>query len=71
MKHPSKRINEIGSIALLTEAGRNKNRGKYNAYGSSKTALNAFTVMLATDLRDNGICVNSVTPGYTAIGLNR
>ena len=62
---------EVGSISLRTEAGRNTNRDKYNAYGSSKTALNAFTVMLANELRDAGIIVNSVTPGYTATDLNQ
>lgn len=62
---------EVGSISLRTEAGRNTNRDKYNAYGSSKTALNAFTVMLANELRDAGIIVNSVTPGYTATDLNK
>jgi len=62
---------EVGSIALRTEHGRNTNRDKYNAYGSSKTALNAFTVMLANELRDTGISVNSVTPGYTATDLNQ
>ncbi|MDB5088492.1 MAG: Short-chain dehydrogenase [Mucilaginibacter sp.] len=64
---------EVGSIALRTETGRNTNRDKYNAYGSSKTALNAFTVMLANELHDTGISisVNSVTPGYTATDLNQ
>jgi len=62
---------EVGSIALRTEPGRNLNRDKYNAYGASKTALNAFTVMLANELRDAGITVNSVTPGYTATDLNQ
>ena len=62
---------EVGSISLRTEAGRNTNRDKYNAYGSSKTALNAFTVMLANELHDAGIRVNSVTPGYTATDLNQ
>ena len=62
---------EVGSISLRLEAGRNSNRDKYNAYGSSKTALNAFTVMLANELRDTGISVNSVTPGYTATDLNQ
>jgi NAD(P)-dependent dehydrogenase (short-subunit alcohol dehydrogenase family) len=62
---------EVGSIALRTEPGRNLNRDKYNAYGASKTALNAFTVMLANELKDAGITVNSVTPGYTATDLNQ
>jgi len=62
---------EVGSIAMRTESGRNLNRDKYNAYGASKTALNAFTVMLANELHDTGITVNSVTPGYTATDLNQ
>jgi len=62
---------EVGSIALRLQSGRNKNRDKYNAYGASKTALNAFTVMLANELADTGINVNSVTPGYTATDLNQ
>jgi NAD(P)-dependent dehydrogenase (short-subunit alcohol dehydrogenase family) len=62
---------EVGSITLRTESGRNTNRDKYNAYGSSKTALNAFTVMLANELHDAHISVNSVTPGYTATDLNQ
>lgn len=61
---------EVGSLTLRTQAGRNTNRDKYNAYGASKTALNAFTVMLANELHDTGITVNSVTPGYTATDLN-
>lgn len=62
---------EVGSIAMRLEPGRNLNRDKYNAYGASKTALNAFTVMLANELHDTGITVNSVTPGYTATDLNQ
>jgi NAD(P)-dependent dehydrogenase (short-subunit alcohol dehydrogenase family) len=62
---------EVGSLALRLDAGRNTNRDKYNAYGASKTALNAFTVMLANELRAEGISVNSVTPGYTATDLNQ
>ena len=62
---------EVGSISLRLQPGRNLNRDKYNAYGTSKTALNAFTVMLANELKDSGIRVNSVTPGYTATDLNQ
>jgi NAD(P)-dependent dehydrogenase (short-subunit alcohol dehydrogenase family) len=40
------------------------------AYNSSKTALNALTVMWAAVLRDQGIKVNSADPGYVATDLN-
>jgi NAD(P)-dependent dehydrogenase (short-subunit alcohol dehydrogenase family) len=40
------------------------------AYDASKTALNAFTVHLAHELRDTKIKVNSAHPGWvkTAMG---
>jgi NAD(P)-dependent dehydrogenase (short-subunit alcohol dehydrogenase family) len=44
--------------------------GTYDAYGSSKTALNAFTVMLAYEFRGTNFKINSVTPGHTATDLN-
>jgi NAD(P)-dependent dehydrogenase (short-subunit alcohol dehydrogenase family) len=62
---------EVGSLGVHTAAERNPNRAKYHAYGSSKTALNAFTVMLANELYESGISVNSVTPGYTATDFNQ
>jgi NAD(P)-dependent dehydrogenase (short-subunit alcohol dehydrogenase family) len=40
------------------------------AYNSSKTALNAITIMYADELRDAGILVNAVSPGYVATDLN-
>ncbi len=40
--------------------------GNAPAYAISKTALTAFTVKLATELRDTGILVNAVCPGWTA-----
>lgn len=43
---------------------------KLLAYNSSKTALNAFTVMLAHELKDTPIKVNSADPGFTATDLN-
>lgn len=43
---------------------------KLTAYCTSKTALNAFTVMLAYELKDTSFKVNSVNPGFTATDLN-
>jgi NAD(P)-dependent dehydrogenase (short-subunit alcohol dehydrogenase family) len=61
---------EVGSLATLSTL-EDSERNKFHAYGSSKTALNAFTVMLANELRDSYITVNSVTPGHTATDLNQ
>ncbi|MBD1395074.1 SDR family NAD(P)-dependent oxidoreductase [Mucilaginibacter glaciei] len=62
---------EVGSLAAMSVPGGNPSRDKFHAYGSSKTALNAFTVLLANELRESGISVNSVTPGHTATDLNQ
>jgi NAD(P)-dependent dehydrogenase (short-subunit alcohol dehydrogenase family) len=39
--------------------------GKYAVYGSSKAALNMYTVHLAYELKDTPFKVNAVDPGYT------
>jgi NAD(P)-dependent dehydrogenase (short-subunit alcohol dehydrogenase family) len=41
----------------------------YPAYRVSKAALNAFTVVLAADLKDSNIRVNAVTPGWVRTHL--
>jgi NAD(P)-dependent dehydrogenase (short-subunit alcohol dehydrogenase family) len=40
------------------------------AYNSSKAALNMMTVILAAELKETPIKVNSADPGYTATDLN-
>ena len=40
------------------------------AYNSSKTAVNALTVMFAKELKNSSIKINSADPGYTATDLN-
>ena len=40
------------------------------AYGPSKTALNAYTLMLAVELQNTNFKVNCVCPGYTATDFN-
>ena len=43
---------------------------KSAAYGPSKTALNAYTVMLAFELKDTNFKINCVNPGHTATQFN-
>jgi NAD(P)-dependent dehydrogenase (short-subunit alcohol dehydrogenase family) len=62
---------ETGSLAMNTAPDRRPNWGLFSTYGASKTAMNGFTVMLANELSDQNITVNSVTPGYTATDLNQ
>ncbi|MFB4424423.1 SDR family oxidoreductase [Streptomyces sp. QL37] len=39
-------------------------------YNTSKAALNAITVTYANELRDEGILVNAVSPGFVATDIN-
>ena len=41
------------------------------AYGPSKTALNAYTVALAHELRETAFKINVVDPGFTATDFNQ
>jgi NAD(P)-dependent dehydrogenase (short-subunit alcohol dehydrogenase family) len=61
---------ELGSLAAHSNT-QNPNYTIYDAYSSSKTALNAFTVMLANEYSNTTFKINSVTPGYTATDLNQ
>ncbi len=60
----------LGSIALHSDPKSPYFSYNILAYCSSKTALNAFSVLLANELRESGIKVNAVDPGYTATDLN-
>ena len=60
----------LGSLAENADPNSNYKDVKPLAYNSSKTALNAFTVILAHELKDANILVNSADPGYTATDLN-
>jgi NAD(P)-dependent dehydrogenase (short-subunit alcohol dehydrogenase family) len=63
---------EVGSLTVQSNpAWKQYDNAKLTAYASSKTALNAFTVMLAYELKDANFKINSVTPGYTATDLNQ
>lgn len=52
---------EAGSLASMS--------GGTPAYSVSKAALNALTGILAAELRDTGILVNSVCPGWVATDM--
>lgn len=61
---------EVGSLARQGDP-KNEYRMANGSYSPSKTALNAFTVALATELEGTRIKVNSVCPGFTATDLNK
>ena len=60
----------LGSLTAHSNTTDSPNLGMFDAYSCSKTALNAFTVMLAGEFRGTKFTINSVGPGYTATDLN-
>lgn len=60
----------LGSLTLHSDPDWKHYQVKTAAYGPSKTALNAYTVVLAYELRDTPIKVNVIDPGYTATDFN-
>jgi NAD(P)-dependent dehydrogenase (short-subunit alcohol dehydrogenase family) len=58
-----------GSLAWST-GSQFPHRGSFAAYRSSKTALNALTVLYAHALAGDGIKVNALAPGLRRTGLN-
>jgi NAD(P)-dependent dehydrogenase (short-subunit alcohol dehydrogenase family) len=62
---------DLASLTLHNDETWVYYRFKSPAYGPSKTALNAYTVALAFELKDTPFKVNAVNPGYTATDFNR
>jgi len=60
----------LGSLALHSDPEWKYYGIKPAAYVASKAALNAYTIVLAHDLRDTSFKVNAVDPGYTATDFN-
>lgn len=60
----------LGSLTQHSDPSWDFYDVKILGYNSSKTALNAFTVTLAHELKNTKIKVNSADPGFTATDLN-
>ena len=73
-KSPAPRIvnvtSGLASLTLHNDPTWQYYKVKGAAYGPSKTALNAYTVVLAYELKDTAFKVNVVDPGYTATDFN-
>jgi NAD(P)-dependent dehydrogenase (short-subunit alcohol dehydrogenase family) len=73
-KSESARISNItsglGSLALHSDPNWKYYNFKATSYVTSKAALNAYTVVLAYELRDLPFKVNVIDPGYTATDFN-
>lgn len=60
---------ELGSVALLADPTSQQATIPFFAYNSSKAALNAVTVMFANAVRNAGVKVNAISPGYCATDM--
>ncbi len=60
----------LGSLTLHNDPNWIYYKVKGAAYGPSKTALNAYTTVLAYELKDTKFKVNAVDPGYTKTDFN-
>jgi NAD(P)-dependent dehydrogenase (short-subunit alcohol dehydrogenase family) len=60
----------LGSLARNSDPAWEFAAVQMIGYNSSKAALNMATVLLAKELADSRIKVNSVAPGFTATDLN-
>jgi NAD(P)-dependent dehydrogenase (short-subunit alcohol dehydrogenase family) len=60
----------LASLTLHSDPSWKYYEVKGAAYGPSKTALNAYTVALAHELRETAFKINAVDPGYTATDFN-
>jgi len=60
----------LGSLTLQDVPSWKHYHVKPAAYVASKAALNAYTIVLAHELRDTAFKINSVDPGYTATDFN-
>jgi NAD(P)-dependent dehydrogenase (short-subunit alcohol dehydrogenase family) len=61
---------DLGSLTLRSDPNWKFYQLERAGYGSSKTALNAYTAALAFELRNTKFKVNCVNPGYTATDFN-
>jgi NAD(P)-dependent dehydrogenase (short-subunit alcohol dehydrogenase family) len=73
-KSDSPRISNItsglGSLTLHSDPTWKYYPFKTASYGTSKAALNAYTIVLAYELKDLPFKVNAIDPGYTATDFN-
>lgn len=60
----------LGSLTLHNDPDWKYYHVKGAAYTASKAALNAYSIVLAYELRDTAFKVNVVDPGYTATDFN-
>ncbi|MBH8572010.1 SDR family oxidoreductase [Nostocaceae cyanobacterium CENA369] len=61
----------LGSLTQNSDPNYEFAEMKLLAYNSSKTAVNALTILFAGELKDTPIKVNAADPGFTATDINQ
>jgi NAD(P)-dependent dehydrogenase (short-subunit alcohol dehydrogenase family) len=61
----------LASLTLHSDPSWKYYNFKGGAYGPSKTALNAYTIALAFELKDSLFKINVVDPGFTGTDFNQ
>jgi NAD(P)-dependent dehydrogenase (short-subunit alcohol dehydrogenase family) len=64
-ERPARLVNVSSGVASM----KGKDNGMFYAYGVSKTALNMLSLTEAFDLKDAGICVIALDPGWVRTDL--
>jgi NAD(P)-dependent dehydrogenase (short-subunit alcohol dehydrogenase family) len=59
----------LGSLTLNGDPTSTYYSSQFIGYNASKAALNMLTVQLSEELRDTGIKINSVSPGFVKTDL--
>lgn len=62
---------DMGSMARNTDPAHPYSGMTILAYTASKVAANVASLLFARELKDSGIKVNAVNPGYTATDMNQ
>lgn len=60
-----------GSIVIISSSVGQKPREGWGAYSISKLGMEGLSTILAQELKDSGIIVNTVNPGGTATSMRR
>lgn len=61
----------MGSLTLASDPDSVYSTVPLLGYSTSKSAINAFTVQLANDLRSSGVKVNAADPGFTRTDMTK
>ncbi|MFF2910631.1 SDR family oxidoreductase [Paenibacillus sp. NPDC057934] len=59
----------LGSLTFMSDTAAEYANFNFLAYPSSKTAVNALTIMFAKEFRNTPLKINAADPGYTSTDL--